>query len=141
MQPTRWVIVPVAVVASLATSTATGAPTNCTTATCRSGVTVEVQYALRRIDDVDRVTLCVDKTCRSFDYVRSAEAYFVGASIATSHARVRLVVHDRKSHVLLRVDRRVTLKHVAPNGVACGPVCWLRHVRLSETGDKLVPTN
>jgi hypothetical protein len=59
-------------------------------------------------------------------YVTTPHASAVSASV---------VLYGDNGQTLLRsTTSRVALHKVAPNGVACGPVCYSAHVRLTASG-------
>jgi hypothetical protein len=106
--------------------------TPCPLAGCSSGVAVAVPDAAR----TGSLTVCVNDTCRRFSGKGDA-VRLVDEHLAASHARVRVVVRDRRGRVVLRVDQRVALKRLTPNGKDCPPACWWRSLRLD--GRRLVP--
>jgi hypothetical protein len=136
---TGQAVVLIGTLASLAASASPGVAADCATIGCTSGATVELRKAARQVGEVASATVCVKDFCRS---TRRTDGPFLVEvpKLVTDHARVRVVLYDRKHRKLMRVDQQVTLKSHGLVSETCPPPCWSRYLRLSTAhGGRLIP--
>lgn len=106
----------------------------CTLIGCTSGLGVSLQDAEGRsfAPAGARITLCLDDLCRRYRASGSFVRLERPDQASAGPVRVRIVVRDRRSRVLRRMDRRMLLTRQQPNGPECEPVCWSAVFQLGE---------
>lgn len=115
-----------------------GRPSACSEVGCFSGVFVNIEPLRSSLPQARRVILCLDRTCsRGNAYVDAVRTIARSVPSPTGAHEVLLAVQDRNGKSVLTVRRRVTLLKEAPNGVACGPVCFGRGLKLNVNARSL----
>jgi hypothetical protein len=101
-------------------------------------VFVDLQQLRAALPNAQTVTLCLDSTC-SHGQARADAVDTILAAVRSSKRSytVVLVARDRNNMAILRVRRTVTLVEVAPNGAACGSVCFSRGLTLNAADRRL----
>lgn len=131
-----------ALVASLAGGFGCGGSTHragaCGALGCNSGVIVNIEQLRSGLPGAQSVELCLDHRCiygqARLDVIRDIVPTV--APSKRSH-EVSLIVRDAHHKTTLRIQRTITLLETAPNGVACGPVCFGRVLTLNARARQL----
>jgi hypothetical protein len=119
-------------------------PEACTLIGCNSGISVEVRGLTKTMPRAWEVDVCVAAHCTKNGvresgkprgrYVPKPYAY-VGGEGRRLHGLgpypVSVTVRDRHRQILLYVARGVTMERFSPNGVVCGPTCFVRGLKLN----------
>lgn len=125
---------------------ACGASLNCTAVGCVSLVSVDIASLAPKARPLSATaTLCAGGACQTQKVTFIADAHDTTlvqtlptdvAPTAGMNMPVTLRV-TQGTTVLLDTSTTATLAQFAPNGTACGPICYDAH--LVATGDALVP--
>ena len=104
----------------------------CSTIACASGVGFFLSPVMKLWPKAGRVRVCVDRECRSVSpsrgrFVQVGRFLAVAGPELRSPAVVRVSVDVLTSgnDALYRAIRPATVTKIAPNGVKCGPVCYV----------------
>lgn len=134
----RWALLAGAV--AVVTGCATTGSGMCTAVGCSSGLTVAGPYFVQN-QHVKWMRVCVAGSCRTAGVPLNSGAGFLGESLVPTaalqvHTPVKVsVTLETASHTrLVSADGSIRLRKTAPNGVACGPVCYQASVTVHPNG-------
>lgn len=116
----------------------------CTLMGCGDKVRVEWRSPPRELrDDISKIRLCVDSKCEIGRINRSElrDENLINFIVENEIREERTVLIsvallDRRERELIEVSSTDEIEMFAPNGVECGPVCYIAEVRVR--GEKMV---
>jgi hypothetical protein len=124
----------------------------CSLVGCSSGVGIEIRRLPKELPRARKIDVCVAGQCThdtvyetgkpEGKYVPQA---FLGVSGKASGLHglgpypVSVTVYDRHGAVLLRASDSVVMERYSPNGVVCGPTCFIAELRLNVGKHLLEP--
>jgi hypothetical protein len=134
----RWAVLAGAV--AVVTGCATTGSGMCTAVGCSSGLTVAGPYVVQN-QHVKWMRVCVAGSCRTAGVPPSSGVGFLGEGLAPTAAlqvhtpvKVSITLETANHTKLVSAGGSVRLRKNAPNGVACGPVCYQANVTVHSNG-------
>jgi hypothetical protein len=113
---------------------------SCTAVGCGSGISVVAPRTVRG-GAVRRMRICVDRRCTTATAAASsggdvqASALLATRSLPSSHrVAVSVVLEGTGNSHLATASGEFRLQKRAPNGVACGPICYYSSVSVQTDG-------
>jgi hypothetical protein len=127
--------------------------TFCTAVGCRSGVGIEIKQLPKELPRARKIDVCVAAECThdavyeggkpEGKYVPQAYPSVSGVFSGLHHGLgpypVSVTVYDPQGAVLLRATGSVVMEKFSPNGVVCGPTCFVAGLRLNVGRHMLEP--
>jgi hypothetical protein len=131
-----WVVL----VGALALVTGCGSTISCSAVGCASGLSVNALSSVQR-QAVRWMRVCVAGTCRTDGvghYARRGPYSDGSAPTTARQARqplnVTVTLEAASRAKLLTASGSVRFRQVAPNGIKCGPVCYIAQVTVHPDG-------
>ncbi len=125
---------------ALALVTGCGSTISCSAVGCASGLSVYAPSTVQR-QAVRWMSVCVAGTCRTDGVGRYARRGPYGDGSAPTTARqarqplaVTITLEAASRARLLTASGPVRFRQVAPNGIKCGPVCYIAQVTVHPDG-------
>jgi hypothetical protein len=138
----RWAVLAGAV--AVVTGCATSGGGMCTAVACSSGLTVLGPYSVAN-QHVKWMKVCLDGSCQTKGVPQFKGTGFLGSTRAPTAAlqartpvKVSITLETASHTKLVTAGGPVRLRKNAPNGVACGPVCYEAKVTVQPNGTLIV---
>ena len=114
----------------------------CTEIGCDSGLFLDLAPVKKNLPAAQRIELCLDTTCRSYDLSRIDLVNLTDEGLREGQqVEVRMTIYGSGDAVLRRSAIPATVRKAQPNGPECPPTCFQVPVRLDPETQQLVAAN